>query len=127
MSRKRTFDWDGVEYASPEYYRRWRLANAEHSRKWHREYDRKMYKLHPEREIARRKRYVDKYPERAQANQAVKVAIQSGRLIKLPCAVCDDNKSVAHHDDWNKPLDVIWLCELHHKARHKEILLTQLQ
>ena len=49
MPKKRTFDWEGVEYGSAEYHRRWRLANNEHSREWHRKYDSRMYKEKPER------------------------------------------------------------------------------
>lgn len=115
------YDWEGVEYASPEYYRRYRLANLEHARAYHREYDSRMYKEHPEREMARRKRYKDKYPERIKANNTVKAALSSGKLIKQPCEVCKDVRAVAHHDDWSKPLEVNWLCEVHHKARHRDI------
>jgi hypothetical protein len=32
--------------------------------------------------------------------------------------VCGAKKSVAHHEDYKKPLDVIWLCQEHHKAVH---------
>lgn len=121
MSRERTFEWDDIEYASPEYYRRWRLANSEHSRAYHRKYDSKMYKKHPERERARRERYRLKYPERIKANQKVSRAVNKGMLIKQPCEVCQESKVIAHHDNYDKPLDVKWLCELHHKARHRTI------
>ena len=30
----------------------------------------------------------------------------------------------AHHEDYDYPLDVIWLCPIHHKARHKELAAT---
>lgn len=35
--------------------------------------------------------------------------------------VCGSSKTVAHHEDYDKPLAVWWLCELHHKARHAEL------
>lgn len=38
------------------------------------------------------------------------------------CSACGDNYSLeAHHEDYTKPLSVIWLCKNCHGARHKEI------
>ena len=38
-----------------------------------------------------------------------------------PCERCGDDKSQAHHEDYSKPLDVMWLCSQCHADRHKEI------
>jgi len=37
------------------------------------------------------------------------------------CSVkgCKEPHIVAHHEDYSKPRDVIWLCSKHHSARHK--------
>lgn len=118
MPRPSSFDWSDIEYGSPEYHRRWRLAHAEHSREWHRAYDKRMYKEKPERERARRKRYQDKYPYKIRAHKILAQAVRTGRVIKKPCEDCGSFVAVAHHDYYGKPLDVMWLCELHHKARH---------
>lgn len=41
---------------------------------------------------------------------------------KKPCERCNSTLNVhAHHDDYSRPLDVIWLCPIHHKERHKEL------
>ena len=45
-------------------------------------------------------------------------AIQNGWLIPQPCEVCGKEKSQGHHEDYSKPLDVIWLCVRHHQDRH---------
>jgi len=46
-------------------------------------------------------------------------AIRDGRLTKQSCAWCGTNKNIhAHHEDYSKPLDVIWLCASHHSAVH---------
>jgi hypothetical protein len=45
-------------------------------------------------------------------------AIQSGVLTPQPCEVCGKEKSQGHHEDYSKPLDVIWLCIRHHHDRH---------
>lgn len=45
-------------------------------------------------------------------------AVKRGVLQKQPCEVCSDSKAQAHHDDYNKPLDVKWLCVFHHRELH---------
>ena len=45
-------------------------------------------------------------------------AVKLGKIIKKPCEVCGYEKAEAHHDDYSKPLDVVWLCRSHHVERH---------
>lgn len=61
--------------------------------------------------------------KRGSAHNAVARAIKSGALVKQNCARCNDEKSLAHHEDYDKKLEVVWLCQPCHKQRHKEILL----
>jgi ribosomal protein S27AE len=42
-------------------------------------------------------------------------------LVRMPCIRCGEAKSVAHHEDYDKPLEVMWLCQPCHKQRHKEL------
>ncbi len=42
-------------------------------------------------------------------------AIQAGRLVRQPCQECGEVRSEAHHEDYSKPLEVIWLCKPHHR------------
>jgi len=58
---------------------------------------------------------------RSFAHGKVRRAIKSGDLLKHPCIRCGNSKSVAHHEDYDKPLDVMWLCQPCHKQRHKEM------
>jgi hypothetical protein len=48
-------------------------------------------------------------------------ALRKGILKYAPCEVCgiDDSSVQAHHDDYNKPLEVRWLCSWHHAEHHK--------
>ena len=54
-------------------------------------------------------------------------AIARGLLVPKPCEVCglegrtDDGRNLihAHHDDYNKPLSVRWLCQRHHHEWHQ--------
>ena len=56
------------------------------------------------------------------AHQKVAYAIQKGELIRQPCERCGTTDHVvAHHEDYNKPLDVLWLCKHHHMERHSEL------
>lgn len=61
--------------------------------------------------------YTQQFPERKRANTAVNNAVRDGRLKKQPCWVCGE-KAVAHHPDYSRPLDVVWLCQPHHKQTH---------
>lgn len=64
------------------------------------------------------KRSKAKYPEKHKANAAVKRAVRSGSLTRLPCEVCGDKNTHGHHEDYSKPLEVRWLCPLHHRMVH---------
>lgn len=44
-------------------------------------------------------------------------AIKSGQLVRQPCFVCGE-KAQAHHPDYSAPLDVVWLCVMHHRQAH---------
>lgn len=58
---------------------------------------------------------------RSAAHRAVAKAIRQGEIVKIPCVRCSSVKSVAHHEDYDKPLEVMWLCDPCHKQRHKEL------
>ena len=88
-----------------------------------RQYDRDRAK-NPERikanfEITKVWRSEDK--RRSKCHSAVAHAIRSGELTRLPCVRCGEIKSLAHHEDYDEPLNVMWLCQPCHKQRHKEI------
>ena len=52
------------------------------------------------------------------ARRKVRHEIQMGRMVRQPCERCGEVLSQAHHDDYSKPLDVRWLCRLHHREHH---------
>lgn len=61
-----------------------------------------------------RKRNAAKYL----AHLAVQRALKSGDLVRHPCEVCGHPRTDAHHDDYNAPLEVRWLCRQHHTKLH---------
>ena len=46
-------------------------------------------------------------------------AIRDGKLTRMPCEKCGELPSEAHHENYDKPLDVRWLCPRHHRDIHK--------
>ena len=70
------------------------------------------------------KEYRIRNPEKESAHLIVANAIKSGKLIKGPCYICGSTKRInCHHPDYNKPLDVIFLCPIHHSRLHKILKL----
>lgn len=71
-----------------------------------------------------KKRAIDNWnksnPTKVAAQKMVKKAIKDGTIMRLPCVKCG-KPAHAHHEDYSKPLIVMWLCPGHHSARHKEI------
>ena len=45
--------------------------------------------------------------------------IGKGLIKILPCEVCGEENAQAHHDDYNDPMNVRWLCSWHHAEHHK--------
>ncbi|MBH1995219.1 MAG: hypothetical protein I8H90_22645 [Burkholderiales bacterium] len=61
---------------------------------------------------------MEKFPERELARRAVKKAIKDGVLKTQPCFLCG-KKAQAHHPDYSRELDVVWLCSQHHSDAHQ--------
>lgn len=57
------------------------------------------------------------HPKRRAANILLGNAVRAGRVEKLPCLICGENAE-AHHPDYDRPLDVVWLCRPHHMQAH---------
>lgn len=56
----------------------------------------------------------EKDAARAQVNRAVR----QGTLARGACEVCGKEGGAGHHDDYSKPLEVRWLCGVHHGLLH---------
>ena len=54
------------------------------------------------------------------ARSRANVAQKSGRLKPRPCEVCGKAEVEKHHDDYDKPFEVRWLCRKHHRQLHQE-------
>ena len=53
------------------------------------------------------------------ARKRVENAIRRGSMIPQPCELCGSTAKIhAHHEDYSRAFDVVWLCEQHHVERH---------
>lgn len=127
----------GVEKPLSEFYKHPRMAdgtvnkckecnkkdvreNRELKHDYYIEYDRKRGGSRQDPQYLRD--YRAKYPKKYKAHLAVANAIRIGVLVNpRVCELCPgDYAIVAHHCDYDKPLEVLWLCEFCHKQWHKE-------
>jgi hypothetical protein len=53
-----------------------------------------------------------------EAGKILRRAMRLGEIRRLPCERCGHPHSLAHHENYSKPLDVIWLCATHHRRLH---------
>ena len=64
------------------------------------------------------KKYKEKHTDRYFAHNVFSAAIRDGKVVKMPCFICGNEKSEGHHPDYSRPLDVVWLCNKHHVETH---------
>ena len=66
------------------------------------------------------RKYQEEYPQRIAANRKLRRAIKEGKIIRPEqCSICGKyGKIYAHHYDYNKPLDVVFVCQSCHKRIH---------
>jgi hypothetical protein len=61
-------------------------------------------------------------PDKYRARTAYRNAMRDGKLQRGPCEVCGAKKVEGHHEDWRQPLSVRWLCFLHHRQVHGQLI-----
>ena len=79
------------------------------------------YSKHRPEYLERNRQERIKYPLKIQCRRKTYSAIGSGKLIRGTCCKdCGANQErmYGHHEDYNKPLDVVWLCSSCHMRRH---------
>ena len=107
----------------------YRIANMASIRIKNRKYDKanrsnrsennkKYYQDNPEK----RKEYYEKNKKHKLAGGKLRYAVKTGRIIKpSQCERCPSTENIqGHHEDYDYPLDVIWLCRsCHARLRRK--------
>lgn len=94
------------EYNQRRYYK-----DVEKIREYNRNYQKKWRKNHPNIKEYDRLRAL-KYREKEKCRRALRWAVEAGTIIKKnQCEWCSGKPPIeAHHSDYSKPYEVIWLC-----------------
>jgi hypothetical protein len=57
---------------------------------------------------------------RSNINNLIKKALEKGVIKKTPCVFCGLLNVEGHHEDYTKPLDLVWMCIKHHRMYHTQ-------
>jgi hypothetical protein len=71
--------------------------------------------------VTRQAKWQAKNPLARWAHLATASAIRRGLITPGPCEVCGAERVDAHHERYNEPMRVRWLCRKHHKAEHARL------
>lgn len=101
-----------------EAQREWRERNRPRVR----ELNHRWYEKNREELRARADRWKAENPDAKRAHSKVQKAMQSGKLVRPEaCQSCGEPcRPDAHHEDYMKPLVVVWLCAPCHHRLHRD-------
>lgn len=99
---------------------------ADHQRRrqsmpeWYERQRKEQRAKYPERFIERARQHATRYPKARYAREVTRNEVKAGRLVRQSCETCGQVEYVtAHHDDYDQPLVVRWLCRSHHRLWHE--------
>lgn len=119
LCRKRSLE---CYYKNKEKYRDWREKNNDKVREYRKKWVERNKEFAVECNRQRKREYRKKHPEKIRAQKKLNYHVTKGN-IKRPekCQVCDETcKPEAHHSDYSKALEVIWVCNRCHNTIHIE-------
>lgn len=60
----------------------------------------------------------DEILKRRRARKSFAKLVERGVVTRQCCFVCGESNAHAHHADYDRPRDVVWLCKPHHREVH---------
>ena len=99
------------------------LRDKDKTRERNREYMERERKKNPQKFRERERNRIRPKDEKYKARRELNNAVKRGEIIKPNnCQICGkETRLTAHHEDYSKPLDVMWLCyKCHGKLHRKE-------
>lgn len=122
-----------------EYMKKWRLTEKgeriakQAQKKWYEKNKEKIFEHQKIRNKTQKYRnyhrlykvkYRSEHPEnrlKDSARSLLNYAIKIGNIVREPCIECGNVRSQGHHHNYLKPLEVIWLCQKHHRRLHMQL------
>lgn len=88
----------------------------EYYKKWYKENGRKRKENYQDIIM----NWIIHHPKEKEASEKLNRAIKKGIIVKPEiCSICNiKTKLVGHHDNYDKPLEVRWICQSCHKLIH---------
>lgn len=90
-------------------------------------YNQKYRAIHPGQETQYSRKWRKENPEKARAHNLLWKAIMRGDIVQQHCSRCGREDAHAHHYDYNRPLDVLWLCPGCHSQEHVRLRKEQIE
>lgn len=130
--------YNGVGSRCAECHKRLIRENRHMNIEYYRSYDAKRYQDQPQRRAANeayaktdrgkevmratRKKWIALNQVKRNAHNRVNNAVKNGAISKPDCCMICGNSARrihGHHEDYSKPLEVIWVCPPCHRGLHK--------
>ena len=103
-------------------HRKFMWSKIDKYREYHAKHKRCSRKKNPEHAKFMDKKAKSDRIEQVKAINKINQKVRSGKIQKpTACESCNaEIRLEAHHEDYSKPYDVMWLCKLCHEARHHD-------
>jgi len=96
--------------------KKWREDNPEKVKEQTKRRKPRVYIPHPT--IRRKYLTSPEQTTKRKSRVTAQTALKKGLLKKQNCSKCGSTETQMHHEDYKKPLDVVWVCRKHHLEIH---------